>query len=171
MGYSRTLAGFKQAHPKRAANALPAAQPGPVAALNGASLSRPASLPKAYAYPARPQRKSKYKAKRTQVNGIWFMSKAEAKRYAELDILFKGGVIRHLILQPRYSLTTHGVKIGDYVADFEYEEMEHNPWVDSQVGWRKVAEDVKGFATDLFKWKAKHFRAEYKAIELREVKA
>lgn len=143
----------------RSSLSLSAAQPGPVSGTHGESRQTPA-----------PFRKQKYRARRTQVAGIWFMSKAEANRYAQLDLLLKAGVIRALRLQPRYSLTVNGVKIGEYRADFEYEDV-GVARADGGLRWHRIAEDVKGFATDLYKWKSRHFRAEYKAIELREVKA
>ena len=40
--------------------------------------------------------------------GVDPASKAEAKRYAELKLLQKAGVIRALVLQPRYTLHAHG---------------------------------------------------------------
>ena len=40
--------------------------------------------------------KSKYKAVKTQIEGIMFDSKKEAKRYTELKLLEKAGMITHL---------------------------------------------------------------------------
>jgi hypothetical protein len=93
---------------------------------------------------------------RTAIDGYSFASKAEAKRYVELKLLQQAGAIRHLRLQPRYPLhvvDTRGLAahIGDYIADFEYEEP------DDLV----VTEDVKGARTAIFIWKAKHFALEY----------
>ena len=47
---------------------------------------------------------SKYKAKKTIIDGITFDSKSEAKRYEELKLLQRGGAIQNLSLQPRFML-------------------------------------------------------------------
>jgi len=96
---------------------------------------------------------SKYYNRKTIVDDITFASAREAKRYAELKLLVRGGVIKDLTLQPRFTLQesfkdargeTHR-KI-EYVADFSYVE-------DGKV----IVEDVKGMKTDLFKLKLKLF--------------
>lgn len=99
---------------------------------------------------------NKYRNQPTVVEGERFASKAEAKRHQELLLLQKAGIIRDLKRQPRYPLTVKGVRIGEYRADWSYEE-----------NGRMIAEDKKGMRTQLFDWKAKHFRAEYQNIELR----
>jgi hypothetical protein len=99
---------------------------------------------------------SKYHAKPQVVDGIRFASQKEARRYVELKLLDKAGVIDGLILQPRFELCTwHGDHsrapfVGVYVADFEYFEK-----------GKRVVEDVKGFKTPLYKWKKKHVEAQY----------
>jgi hypothetical protein len=40
---------------------------------------------------------SKFHAKRTQVDGIWFDSKAEAGRYGELKLLERAGEIEDFL--------------------------------------------------------------------------
>lgn len=94
----------------------------------------------------------KYHAQPTTLDGIRFASKAEARRYAELRLLVKAGVIRDLVLQPRYPLQAHGVTIGKYVGDFEYV---------LRASGDRVIEDVKGVRTALYRWKKKHFEAQY----------
>jgi hypothetical protein len=122
-------------------------------------------------------RRHKYGAVRTEVDGIKFASKAEARRYCELKLLEKAGEIRRLALQPGFDLTVHGdafvktwlpTKIGAYVADFYYEERVETPAPNSDY-WRRVVEDVKGFKTPLYRWKKKHVEAQY-GIEIREVR-
>lgn len=95
---------------------------------------------------------SKYGAKRTVLDGIAFHSQREAQRYATLKLLVRSSDYRDLQLQPRYPLMVGTVKIGEYRGDFEY--------VDCATG-ETITEDVKGFHTDLFKWKQKHFEAQY----------
>jgi len=104
----------------------------------------------------RPKR-NKFGAKRTQVGDRKFDSKAEARRYVELRALEQAGAITGLRCQVRYSLTAHNVKIGHYVADFVYVRGD----VVGGAECREVVEDVKGIETQLFRWKARHFAAEY----------
>lgn len=97
----------------------------------------------------------KYGAKRTTVDGIHFDSKAEAYRYGELLLMEKRGDIHNLRPHPRYPLHAgpdNVARVGDYVADFEYQVTKTGV---------TITEDVKGVRTDLFKWKAKHFAIEY----------
>ena len=106
-------------------------------------------------------KRSKYRAVRTVIDGITFASKGEAARYAELKMLEKAGKIYALELQVSFPL--HVTRyllggfiqreiIGSYVADFCY--------TDEDDGVR-VIEDFKGFRTPLYRWKKKHFEAEY----------
>jgi Protein of unknown function (DUF1064) len=119
----------------------------------------------------RVQRRSKYRAVRTEVDGVVFASKAEARRYRELLLLGQAGAIRNLELQPRFDLTVERrdwrdffpVKIGEYRADFRYEEL-----TETGGRWDDTVEDVKGMKTALYRWKKKHFEAQY-GIQIREI--
>ena len=98
-------------------------------------------------------------------HGIRFASKAEAARYHELLLLARAGEIADLVLQPRFPLYVYEfgnqaepLKIGEYVADFGYIERDGE----------EVTEDVKGVKTALYRWKAKHVRAQY-GIVIREI--
>ena len=51
-----------------------------------------------------PKSKNKYHNTKTKVNDITFDSKLEAKRYTELKLLEKNGLIKDLKLQPVYEL-------------------------------------------------------------------
>ena len=95
---------------------------------------------------------------------IHFPSKAEAKRYGELMLEQRAGLISDLETQPRFPLNAvrfstnqqepkHWViKIGSYVADFKYHR--HGEGI--------IIEDVKGGAdTPLSAWKRKHAEAQY----------
>lgn len=88
--------------------------------------------------------RSKYGAKKTQVNGITFDSKAEAKRYEELLLLERSGLVSNIELQKKFVLLPSKRNADGYleretayVADFVY--------VDSMAGL--VVEDVKSPAT------------------------
>jgi hypothetical protein len=109
------------------------------------------------------ERRSKYRAIRTVVDGITFDSQAEAKRYGELKALEKAGAIRQLRCQVAFALSVRDVKIGQYVADFVYDER-----IDQD--WCTRVEDVKGAKTlPLARWKMKHLTAEY-GITVREIR-
>ena len=97
---------------------------------------------------------SKYKAKKTVVDGITFDSKKEARRYQELKLLEMAGAIKDLVLQPRFLLQDKFKYKGkterkiEYVADFKY--------LDTKTG-RVVVEDTKGYRPDVYKLKRKLF--------------
>ena len=112
--------------------------------------------------------RSKYRAVPTVVDNIRFASKAEANKWCELRLLEKRGDIFALKRQVPFILSVHDKKIaaiwdiGKYIADFVYHDRTKKPW-------RIVVMDVKGFRTDLYKWKKKHFEAQY-GIKITEVK-
>lgn len=98
---------------------------------------------------------SKYKARRTTIEGITFASKGEAMRYLDLRRLEQAGHIRNLRLQVAYPLAVNGFKLCTYVADFVYEE-----------AGTTIVEDFKGIKTAIFRLKAKMMKA-LLGIELR----
>jgi len=88
-------------------------------------------------------RRNKYGAKKTEVDGILFDSKAESKRYLVLKALVEQGDIWSLELQPEYTFPIDGrelrypsKRVVKYRADFRYQTPEG-----------EVVEDVKGFDT------------------------
>ena len=101
---------------------------------------------------------NKYRAVKTEVDGIKFDSKAEARRYSHLKLLEKAGAIDSLELQPRYDLIINDVKCGFYKADFRYNE-----------DGRQVVEDVKGMKTPVYNLKKKLIKAIYN-IDILETK-
>lgn len=108
---------------------------------------------------------SKYRNKPVTLDGIRFDSRAEAKRYTELQLLARAGEITALECQPRYPLHVHTpegpVKVADYVGDFEYMQ-----------GNRRVCEDKKSpptRANPLYRLKIKMATAEYPHVDFREV--
>ncbi len=106
---------------------------------------------------------TKYKATRTEVDGIWFDSKREAARYLELRMAARQGQIRDLVLQPEYPLACGGNPVlirskhypngrkAKYIADFRY--MNH-------LG-KTIVEDVKGMDTPLSRLKRAMVEAEH----------
>ncbi len=93
-------------------------------------------------------RRNKFGNVATVVDGKRFASGREAKRYGELRLLERAGLISGLKLQPRYPLTVNGCPVTVYFGDFDYVE-----------GGQLVTEDSKGVQTDVFKLKAKLFAA------------
>jgi hypothetical protein len=111
---------------------------------------------------------NKYHNKKTKVNGIIFSSKLEAKRYTELKLLEKQGIIKDLTLQPSYELTPTFKKNNktyrkmSYIADFSY--------YDNELG-KVIVEDTKGFSNDVYKLKRKLFEYKYKDLTIREIRS
>lgn len=104
---------------------------------------------------------SKYHAIPTEVEGIRFASRMEARRYQELRLLEGAGEIRDLEVQPRYPLRVNGRLICTYVADFRYWDVREG---------RQIVEDAKGVRTSTYKIKAKLMAACH-GITVREVQA
>ena len=105
---------------------------------------------------------TKYGNKKTEVDGITFDSKAEARRYGQLKLLERTGAIQCLTLQPVFvlipSVTIQSRKRPaiKYKADFQYIE-----------DGRPVVEDVKGMRTPVYNLK-RHLMKHVHGIEIRE---
>jgi hypothetical protein len=104
-------------------------------------------------------RGNKYRAIRTEVDGVIFDSKREAHRYLSLKILQKGGKIRDLELQPTYRIEINGVPVCKVKLDFRY-------W-DNEQGMQ-VVEDSKGVDNAVSKLKRKMVLAQH-GVEVRLV--
>ena len=104
---------------------------------------------------------SKYRNHKTEYNGVQFDSKKEAKRYQELELLERAGLISSVELQPRYDLIVNNHKLSFYRADFRYREVTTDA---------VIVEDVKSPATrtPVYQLKNKLMKALY-SIEIREV--
>lgn len=106
---------------------------------------------------------SKYRNKKTMLDGHTFDSLLEAERYKQLKILHMVGDIGEIKLQPRFELIpsftdSQGEKHRktEYVADFAYHEK-----------GQLIVEDVKGRETEAFKLKKKLFLLQYKDVTFR----
>ena len=126
--------------------------------------------------------KHKYRAIKTTVDGKTFDSKKEAKRYTELKLLEKTGMITHLELQPTYQITVNGVDICKYRADFRYLTVraeDKEQYTNSKGEWivptqtgdpeGQIVEDIKGFKTPLYRLKKKLVEASYPGTLIREL--
>lgn len=82
---------------------------------------------------------SKFNNQKTEVDGILFDSRKEAKRYYELKLLQRAGEISNLQLQVKYELIPKQAneRACNYIADFVYQDKS------GQI----VVEDVKGRRT------------------------
>ena len=110
---------------------------------------------------------TKYRAIKTVVDGITFDSKKEAKRYSELKMMEKAGIITTLRLQPEFKCMVKGKKVCTYKADFEYLMVdEEGP--DGQIGYY-IVEDVKGFKTPVYRLKKKLVEACYPGTVIKEI--
>lgn len=119
---------------------------------------------------------TKYKSKATDVDGIVFQSKREAKRYIQLKQLQESGEITDLQRQVKFLLIPKQVepdKVGPkggitkgrvierevaYIADFTYRDVEGN----------LIVEDTKGVRTQDYIIKRK-LMLERHGIRVREI--
>ena len=98
-----------------------------------------------------PRREGRIKgAQPVVVDGHLFPSQHEADRYGELRLEEQAETIRDLRLQFAFPLRVGECVIGQYRADFTYTRDGH-----------PVVEDAKGFRTELYRWKRRHFEAQY----------
>lgn len=107
------------------------------------------------------KKKSKYGNKKTEVDGIKFDSKKEAKRYGELNVLLKAGEIGLLERQVVFELKIGDKTVCKYIADFVY----------TKKTGERIVEDVKSEATRklrLYLLKKKLMK-ELLGIEIKEV--
>ena len=112
---------------------------------------------------------SKYGNKRTTVGTITFDSIAEARRYQELQVMERAGLITRLVCQPEWELIPaykrkDGTKVRatKYRADFSYTDTESGEY---------IVEDVKGKATEVYKIKRKLFEYMFTDMTFKEVAA
>lgn len=113
---------------------------------------------------------NKYQAQKCEFNGIWFDSKREANRYAELLLLSRSGQITSLQRQVKFELIPAQKdekgkcleRAVSYIADFVYKDKQGNT----------VVEDVKGYkqggAYSVFTIKRKLMLYKY-GIKIREI--
>ncbi|MQX79881.1 DUF1064 domain-containing protein [Sinorhizobium medicae] len=97
-----------------------------------------------------PERPSKYRNKKTTVDGIKFDSKREAEFYSSLKQLERAGQVYEVELQKPYALTVNGQLVCTYEADFAFYDALQK---------RNRVVDVKGVATKDFVIKKKLMRA------------
>lgn len=111
-------------------------------------------------------------AKKVLVDGMWFDSKGESRRYLVLKERFLAGVISKLERQPKFELIPHLTYVNEagktrvsqlaitWRADFRYLDSDGH----------EVVEDFKGWPTDVFKIKLKLFKWRFPDVDIRIVK-
>lgn len=92
--------------------------------------------------------RNKFGAQATVVDGIRFDSRLEARRWGDLQVLARQGLITSLERQVSFALEVNGQLIARYIADFTYLE-----------GGALVVEDAKGHRTPEYRLKAKLMKA------------
>ena len=104
--------------------------------------------------------RNKYHAKKVKYGGLVFDSRKEYRRWRELLLLEKVGMIKGLRRQVKYELLPRvpgkWPRSVTYIADFVYYE-----------GKKEIVEDVKGYRTDVYKLK-KRLMWVVHGIEIRE---
>lgn len=112
---------------------------------------------------------SKYHSKKVIIDGIKFDSKKEGKRYEELKILEKSGLIKDIELQPKFLLIDTIRYNGKtypktyYIADFRYYDNHLNKY---------IVEDVKSEITakdKTYRLKIKMLLSKYPDINFVEI--
>lgn len=84
-------------------------------------------------HPDAPNKQSKYKNKRCIVDGVKFPSLKEGRRYSELRLMEKAGIISDLQLQVTRKFIVNNITVCSYRSDFEY-----------NLDGKHIVEDVKG---------------------------
>lgn len=107
-----------------------------------------------------PRPATKYGNRQVQVDGITFDSAAEARRYQELKLHERAGLLTNLELQPCFVIRVKGTVVCRYYGDFRYQTRDGET----------IVEDVKGARTDVYRLKKRLVEAEY-GIRITEVEA
>ncbi|EPY2286614.1 MULTISPECIES: DUF1064 domain-containing protein [Clostridium] len=107
-------------------------------------------------------KKQKYKNKGTWIDGVFFRSQLEAKRYCQLKLLFHAGEIAGFVLQPQFILQegNRENRAITYSADFLVLNKDKTYTV----------EDTKGYESEQWKRTYKQFKLRYPNIELKILK-
>lgn len=108
-------------------------------------------------------RKNKYNAAGERIDGMWFASAAEGKRYLQLKAMVERNMIDNLRCQVKLPCVVNNKLICTYIADFAYVVID-----DRGTAIRSVWEDVKGMVTDVYKIKKKLVQAVHH-IEILEI--
>lgn len=102
--------------------------------------------------------RKKYNNTLTEIDGIKFDSKSEAKYYCNLKLRERAREIKDLKIHPVYGIYMNEIYICNVELDFEFYDIQRN---------RKVFIDVKGKDTSISRLKRKLLQAQnYIKVEL-----
>jgi hypothetical protein len=99
---------------------------------------------------AAPKKRSKHNARAQRLDGIYFPSTKEAKRYLYLKTRQTLGEIHDLKVHHRVPITIAGLKVCEVEIDFAYHAEGHG------VVWEDVKGQTKGDEPAIKLWKLKH---------------
>ena len=108
-------------------------------------------------------RPNKYNFKKVKTEDGTFDSQAEYRRWGQLQLMERGGLIEGLQRQMSYALDINGQNVCKYKADFVY-------YFPAGPLGRLTIEDVKGVRTPVYRLKKKLMKAIH-GIEIQEVAA
>lgn len=106
--------------------------------------------------------RSKYGARKKEIDGLTFDSTKEARHYVDLQHRQRMGEIENLQCQPTYYLWVDGHPIARYTADFRFRDRRTGAW---------VVQDVKGgkaTRTEAYRLRRTLVQAQY-GIEVSEI--
>ena len=99
-------------------------------------------------------KRHKYNARKTEIDGFTFDSELEGRVYLELKQLHDCGAIADIVMQRPFELQgLQGERVCTYVADFYLPE-------------KKLIVEVKGFSTKIWRLKKKLFEQQYIGIRI-----
>lgn len=111
---------------------------------------------------------NKYHNKKIIIDGHEFDSIKEGEHYKQLKLLEKAGIIKELELQKKFELQPNFIdnngkkhRAITYIVDFYYYDTIEQCY---------IAEDVKGYKTEVYKIKKKMFMYKYPNIVFKEIK-
>jgi hypothetical protein len=112
---------------------------------------------------------SKYGAKKTQVDGHVFDSIAESRRYRELMLLKRSGVVTEVELQPVYTLMEGRLNkaTGKKVSSIKYKA----DFLVTYADGHQEIEDVKGYKTAVYQLKKRMFMIKFPDLQIKEISA
>jgi Protein of unknown function (DUF1064) len=105
-------------------------------------------------------RRSKYRAKITEVDGIKFASKLEADRYKQLKLLKASGEICYFLRQVPFDLPGGSTYRCDFMVVSKVWKIRFDP-LENTYGYAIEFEDCKGYMTPMSKLKIKQVEALY----------
>ena len=108
--------------------------------------------------------KNKYHARKLTIDGSTFDSRKEARKYSELKLQKRAGIIKDFVLQPEFVLQEGYIREGKKVRPIIYRADFKVIYPDG----REIIIDTKGYQTKEYKLKKKILLARYPEIDFVE---